>query len=91
MPGNFEEMIRQIPDEQRQLLERMMELGLVKSFGTNKRTGQWAVIYTKTGRGFLDLVRKVVASRDSSRRLSRLAALDMLADGEGTFCGFAEE
>jgi hypothetical protein len=86
MPQDLETMLKQVPDEQRKVLERMMGLGLVQSFGTSDKG--WAVIYTKKGRDFLDTV-KAVAESDDEHRIARIVALEMLANSHGAFGGFA--
>ena len=88
MPKDFTEMFKQIPEEQRRLLERMMETGLVSSFGHNDKG--WAVIYTPRGKRLLGIL-KSISAEEPNQRLARIIALDMLAHTEGAFGGFADK
>lgn len=87
---SLKEVSKNVPEEQQRLLERMIELKLVKRFGWNETTRVGAVVFTAQGKQFLNLVRRVSAY-DPSRNVARLLALDMLADGKLVFGSFPHE
>ena len=83
------EMLDQVPEEQRKVLEKMMALGLVKEFGASDATGVSGVLYTRAGRDFLNLIKAVTAVELSTRTASAIA-LHELAEGTIVFPGFAQ-
>lgn len=86
MKKNFSQVIQQIPEEQKRVLERMMRLKLVNQFGSVDTTGASIVIYTPEGKAFLDTIVAVV-SQESEFREASLIALDLLARGKPGFGG----
>jgi hypothetical protein len=87
---SLNEVIKDVPEEQQRLLERMIKLKLVRRFGWNETTRVGVVVFTAKGKQFLNLVRRVSAA-DPSRNVARLLALDILADGKLVFGGFPHE
>jgi hypothetical protein len=87
---SFDEAVSHVPEEQRRLLEKMMELKLVTSFAWSDKTGQHRVVYTPKGRDFLKLI-DAVSAPEPDRRQARLLALDALAVGGFAFGGFKKE
>ena len=90
MPKDFSQVLQQVPEEQRRVLERMAKLGLATGFAWSDETGQWAIDWTPSGRHFLALVRAVTSENRDYREAS-LLALDMLAAGKAVIGGFARE
>lgn len=91
MPTDFfGKVMKQVPDEQEQLLRDMMRLGLVKSFAHSQTTGRWMITYAPKGRQFLNTL-KAAARRKPERYVARLLALGMLADGEAALGGYANK
>jgi len=68
-----------VPNEQRRLLVRMMELGLVNTISSNDKTGRGVVYYTPKGLKFIKLVEAIVFSTEPSLRQARLIALTALS------------
>ena len=90
MPNTFDEVFHQVPDEQRRLLESMVELKLVESFGWKEPDGRWVVAFTRQGRDFINLVHAVSAT-NPSQRWARILALDMLADNQVVIGGYKRD
>ncbi|MCC6356925.1 MAG: hypothetical protein IT577_23815 [Verrucomicrobiae bacterium] len=89
MASDFDRAVEQVPEEQRRLLEKMAEIGLVRSFRWQDGGGA-AVRLTPSGGKFLALV-KAIAAPEPCRRLARLLALDALAEEQIALGGFVAE
>jgi hypothetical protein len=83
----FDEALVHVPDEQRRLLERMMELGLVTRIVMDDKSGRGVVDYTPKGRDFIELV-EAVCSTKPSRRQARLMALCALSVNGYVWTGY---
>lgn len=87
---SFDEVLKQVPGTQKSVLDRMVGLRLVESFGWNQGAHKCHVKFTERGADFVALFQTVVGPDPGERRAS-LIALDLVARGEIVAGGYAAE
>ena len=85
----FRQMFEKVPEQQRIILDWMVQLKLATAFAWDEKEKRFVVVYTGEGLFFAKTLQQICSDVQSIDREARLLALDMLVEGISATVGFS--